>query len=322
MALAGLAASLAGCGGQEAYSARHAVLVCLGPDRGGAGCYGEPAARTPGLDRLARQGASFLDVATPSPDPALVRQGLLTGFHPWEERSGEITPARACRETGWRTAAFVRPAGMDAAARDGFDPFRAVGDDGDPVEDALAWLDDADPEAPFLLFAGLDGDGPLVRLLRGLERGAHLRRTLVLVTGAGGGPGTGGATDVPLVAWGPFPFRGGGCRPDLARTLDVMPTLLDALRVGTKANRPGRALQRRLKAYKEAALVALARGGHEDDDDAWRSIRVGSWKYVAGHGEALFDLATDPGQRHDLRQREPEKAAELRAALDTAFREG
>ena len=70
-------------------------------------------------------------------------------------------------------------------------------------------------------------------------------------------------------------------------------------------------------------------------DNGWiRAVRDGSWKLIVADPlgqkfpeyrlrgdppEMLFDLATDPGEKTNLRDREPAKAAELRALLDRRF---
>ena len=51
-----------------------------------------------------------------------------------------------------------------------------------------------------------------------------------------------------------------------------------------------------------------------------RAVRKGSWKYIrdlgSSRGDRLFDLASDPGEQHDLRLARPDVAKELAAHLD------
>ncbi|MDH3584774.1 MAG: sulfatase-like hydrolase/transferase, partial [Phycisphaerae bacterium] len=46
------------------------------------GCYGDPHARTPNLDRLASQGVRFTRAFTPAGVCAVVRSGVITGMYP------------------------------------------------------------------------------------------------------------------------------------------------------------------------------------------------------------------------------------------------
>jgi arylsulfatase A-like enzyme len=45
-----------------------------------------------------------------------------------------------------------------------------------------------------------------------------------------------------------------------------------------------------------------------------KALRSGDWKYLttAKDGEHLFDLSTDPGEKHDRKVERPEVLAELR----------
>lgn len=340
---------LAGCRGQQAFTARNCVLVTLhsfGADQ--AGCYGNAQARTPGLDRLARQGAAFRDAITPTVESGPALACLLSGAQPWESATsaGEDAPTRnsmlaeACRGAAWRTAAFVTLAepAQNEELRRGFETFESTPAAGAAVDRSLEWISELGPDASFLLVVqsgseseddrspamrAARADRELLRLTRGLEVNAHLHRTMLLVTADHAGLRhrvDDSALRVPLIGWGPFPFRGGAPRVDLARTVDVTPTVLDALRVGTRADRPGRPLQKRLKPFREAALRAFAdvRTG-SGPQDRLRTVRLGFWKLVRGEGEQLFDLATDPGERHNVREANPEPARALREALRKEF---
>ena len=46
------------------------------------GCYGDPHAITPNLDRLAREGVRFERAFTPAGVCAVVRSGVITGMYP------------------------------------------------------------------------------------------------------------------------------------------------------------------------------------------------------------------------------------------------
>jgi arylsulfatase A-like enzyme len=84
-----------------------------------------------------------------------------------------------------------------------------------------------------------------------------------------------------------------GARPDAAAPFDGI-DLMPALRGG--APRPRELYWRLAQRRKQKAL------------------RSGDWKYLATAeaGEYLFDLATDPGEKHDRKTERPEVLAELR----------
>ena len=81
-----------------------------------AGCGGHPAARTPHLDRLAREGVQLEGLAS-TPVTAPSHASMLTGLDPpahgvrdngtFRLPSSVPTLAEALRERGFRTAAFV-----------------------------------------------------------------------------------------------------------------------------------------------------------------------------------------------------------------------
>ena len=50
-----------------------------------AGCYGDPVAQTPNLDRLAREGVVFDNAYCPSPLCVPSRMSMLTGRYPFEQ---------------------------------------------------------------------------------------------------------------------------------------------------------------------------------------------------------------------------------------------
>lgn len=60
------------------FSDQHAQRV--------AGCYGDPVAETPHLDRLARRGVTFDNAYCPSPICVPSRMSMLTGRHPNDQR--------------------------------------------------------------------------------------------------------------------------------------------------------------------------------------------------------------------------------------------
>lgn len=97
------------------------------------GVLGDPRARTPWMDRLARRSVVYPECVTPSPWTLPSLGSLLTGTYPGEHRILESlsefdaavpTLAEACREEGLRTAAFVsNPWLTPGSLARGFDTF-------------------------------------------------------------------------------------------------------------------------------------------------------------------------------------------------------
>jgi len=108
--------------------------------------------------------------------------------------------------------------------------------------------------------------------------------------------------------------------PQLVRTVDVMPTLLDLLgisRVGLPLQGQsllpmlaGQSLE--LHAFSHARAVS-------EEEDAIYSVRSERWRFVldraTGAGQ-LYDLEEDPGETRDVARSNPEVVASFRRLLD------
>jgi choline-sulfatase len=123
----------------------------------------------------------------------------------------------------------------------------------------------------------------------------------------------------------PLLFRGPGVAPGAriqatARSIDLLPTLLDLLGVRAPAPRlPGR------------SLAAVLRGGPQVGEEAtyaesltprlhygWsdlRALREGRWKYILAPRPELYDVEDDPGETRNLAAAQPLRAEGLRAQL-------
>jgi arylsulfatase A-like enzyme len=134
VAAVSLVAALASCGAPE--PAPHLLLVTIDTLRADRlGCHGDPAARTPALDRLAREGVQFEQAVCQVPITLPSHATILTGLYPRSHgirdnglarlAPGTATLARFLRERGYRTAAFVSAAPLDArfGLDDGFDVY-------------------------------------------------------------------------------------------------------------------------------------------------------------------------------------------------------
>ncbi|QDT06818.1 Arylsulfatase [Rubripirellula lacrimiformis] len=115
------------------------------------GCYGDPHAVTPNLDRLASEGVRFTRAFTPAGVCAVVRSGIITGLYPpaigSQHMRSRIIPPSDVRAFPER----LRAAGYFTTNRSKtdyqFDPTDSIWDlQGDGHND---WRDRPDPDQPF-----------------------------------------------------------------------------------------------------------------------------------------------------------------------------
>ncbi|MCC6416638.1 MAG: sulfatase [Gemmataceae bacterium] len=134
-----------------------------------------------------------------------------------------------------------------------------------------------------------------------------------------------GGVRVPLLVRWPGVAKAGGVCPIPTISDDYFPTLLEAAGV---AARPKQQLDGR-------SLVPLLKGGDQLDRQTlyWHyphysnqggrpsgAIRHGDWKLIEFFEDGrveLYDLKADPGERHDLAGRMPDRVRELRQLLQT-----
>jgi arylsulfatase A-like enzyme/cytochrome c-type biogenesis protein CcmH/NrfG len=94
------------------------VLVTLDTTRADhVGCYGDPEARTPAIDALARRGVQFTQAATVAPLTLPAHSSIMTGFYPTYHgvrlngstalSQEQTTLAEALSREGYQTGAFV-----------------------------------------------------------------------------------------------------------------------------------------------------------------------------------------------------------------------
>lgn len=132
----------------------------------------------------------------------------------------------------------------------------------------------------------------------------------------------------------PLLFRGPGLPPGRVLAgpvllLDLLPTLLDLLGApAPDVALPGRSLVAALRGEEELdpdrelvlerRIFSSHRVGNIRVEGEKLAIRKRRWKYSEAPEEAaraLYDLARDPGERRNLVDRDPERAAELAASL-------
>jgi arylsulfatase A-like enzyme len=116
---------------------------------------------------------------------------------------------------------------------------------------------------------------------------------------------------IPLILAGPG-IPAGERRAGLARTVDVLPTLLELLGIPAPSGLEGASLLGRSAAADAYAETILPQTLGWASLHAWRA---GSLKYVEAPTPELYDLAADPSERSNLATERPADADRLRRRL-------
>ncbi|HXY42019.1 MAG TPA: sulfatase-like hydrolase/transferase, partial [Vicinamibacteria bacterium] len=125
---------------------------------------------------------------------------------------------------------------------------------------------------------------------------------------------------VPLLLRYPALLPAGSVYPGAVRSIDIVPTVLSALRLPGGRETQGRDLLARLRGqepplelpqYSESLLSELGFGMAP-----LHSVRLGGLKYIQAPRPELYDLRNDPGELHNLYPVEPARAAALQRELD------
>jgi arylsulfatase len=125
---------------------------------------------------------------------------------------------------------------------------------------------------------------------------------------------------VPLLWKAPEGERGGERSPAVARHVDILPTLLDALGLPPPGTLDGRSLAAADTDSTDPASVAFLETGPV----RWTSVTDGRWKLIRSRRRGgpdrveLFDLTRDPDERNDLSTQETGKVEALLATLDAS----
>jgi len=225
-----------------------------------------------------------------------------------------------------------------------------------PAAEAVAWLeaqkagrffvwlhlydphDPYDPPEPYRArYADRLYDGEVAwsdelvgRVDAGLERAGRHGDTLLVVTSDHGegldehGEAVHGFFVYETTLRVPLLFRGPGIVPGTrvqatARSIDLLPTVLDLLGVAAPARLPGRSLAPVLRGgsqlpdaatYAESLTPRLHYGWSD-----LRALREGRWKYILAPRPELYDLQEDPGETNNLAAAPSARADALRAQL-------
>jgi arylsulfatase A-like enzyme/tetratricopeptide (TPR) repeat protein len=252
------------------------------------------------------------------------RFGLARGFGTYDDHIERRTSVVSALESERRGGEVAAAAEAWIAARTG--PF-------------FAWVHLYDPHAPYdppsphreahpgQLYDGevAYADACVARVVAAAERRAPGRVLVAVVADHGEALGEHGETThgffvyqstlrVPLVIAGPG-IAAGERRPGLARTTDLLPTLLARLGLPVPPRLDGTDLFGG-PAPREAYAETL-----HPETLGWaapRALRVGSLKLVDAPRPELYDLSLDPAELTDLSAARPDDVARLRSALGQA----
>jgi arylsulfatase A-like enzyme len=274
---------------------RPSVVLILADDLGYAelGCYGQGKIRTPCLDRMAAEGLRFTRFYAGSPVCAPSRCSLMTGKHgghAWvrdnrdappslskEEFPGQVplpdretTLAELFKRRGYATAAI---------GKWGLGP---PGSEGDPQNQG------------FDHFLGYYCQGH-----------AHNHYPRYLYEGG---------IRVPLIAWWPGKIRPGTVTDVPGYFPDLMPTLMELIGAADQVPKDSDGIS------LPPTLLGEPRRQRTHDHMVWefngyggqQAVLLGNWKGIrrdmhkGNTAIELYNLADDPGERHDISSRHPE----------------
>jgi choline-sulfatase len=207
----------------------------------------------------------------------------------------------------------------------------------------FAWLHLYDAHAPYTRSygsadarVGYQGaiafiDSQIGRLMTFLDARRLTDRTVLVIVGDHGeslgehGERTHGlfiyeaVTRVPLIVRTPDRELRGRRVPEVVRSVDVMPTLLDLLHVEAPQSIAGISLLPRMNGAADASdLEAYSETMYPRYHFGWsalRAVRVGRFKFIAAPHPELYDLHDDPGEERNVYGLRPALAASLMARL-------
>jgi choline-sulfatase len=209
------------------------------------------------------------------------------------------------------------------------------------------WVHYYDPHAPYEPPADLlaryktapyDGevafvDRELQRVLAALSTGADAGRTLTVVTADHGeslgehGEGTHGlfvydaTLRVPLIVAGPG-VPAGKVSKTVARSIDILPTVLDYAGLGATAPPDGRSLRPAADGDEMSDAPAYAESLYPQLELGWaplHAMRLGRFKFIEAPRAELYDIQSDAHETANRIADEPAATERLRAGLAQAL---
>jgi len=202
-----------------------------------------------------------------------------------------------------------------------------------PYEPPVADLADRYRQSPY------DGeiafvDRQLGRLLQTLEVRGETSHTIVLVTADHGeslgehGEGTHGiflydaTLRVPWIMAGPQIAVGRVSRT-VARSIDVLPTLLDYAGLRQRNDVDGRSLRRAADGEQMSDAPAYAESLYPELELGWAPLhawRTAGFKFIKAPHPELYDLQNDPSEKTNLAGEQGARVSELSSQVEVALR--
>jgi len=262
------------------------------------------------------------------------RFGLGQGFDVYDDRFGEDEMLKTFRsERKADEVADVFIAWLGAKPRERF----------------FSWVHFFDPHAPYEppspykeRFAGDPYDGEIAfmdhelgRIIGALRAKGLLDRTLVVVAGDHGESlGEHGENDhgifiydatikVPLILSAPGNLPRGLAVDKRVRLIDIMPTVLDALKIPVNPEAQGKSLLPFIEGDRSEGLTCYLETFYPTETFGWSElvgIVDGDRKFIRAPRSELYDLKKDPKEEKDLASREARTAALLNKKLDEVIR--
>jgi arylsulfatase A-like enzyme/tetratricopeptide (TPR) repeat protein len=203
-----------------------------------------------------------------------------------------------------------------------------------PYEPPVADLADRYRQSPY------DGeiafvDRQLGRLLQALDVSGETGRTIVLVTADHGeslgehGEGTHGiflydaTLRVPWIMAGPQIAPGRVSRT-VARSIDVLPTLLDYAGLPQPSDVDGRSLRRAAGGEQMSDAPAYAESLYPELELGWAPLhawRTAGLKFIKAPHPELYDLENDPSEKTNRVAEQGARVSELSSKLEVALRQ-
>jgi arylsulfatase A-like enzyme/cytochrome c-type biogenesis protein CcmH/NrfG len=202
-----------------------------------------------------------------------------------------------------------------------------------PYEPPVADLADRFRQSPY------DGeiafvDRQLGRLLQTLDATGETSRTIVLVTADHGeslgehGEGTHGiflydaTLRVPWIMAGPR-IAAGRVSKTIARSIDVLPTLLDYSGLPQRTDVDGRSLRRAADGEEMSDAPAYAESLYSELELGWAPLhawRTAQFKFIKAPHPELYDLQNDPSEKANRGGEQGPRVSELSSQLEVALR--
>ena len=177
-------------------------------------------------------------------------------------------------------------------------------------------------------------DRQLGRLLQTLDATGETSRTIVLVTADHGeslgehGEGTHGiflydaTLRVPWIMAGPR-IAAGRVSKTIARSIDVLPTLLDYSGLPQRTDVDGRSLRRAADGEEMSDAPAYAESLYSELELGWAPLhawRTAQFKFIKAPHPELYDLQNDPSEKANRAGEQGPRVSELSSQLEVALR--